>query len=161
MSSSSRRGTLGLGAAVAVSGALMVNGSTVDADHNGKNEYIFDDNFGLLVPGTLMVIAGIAMVLAGVTAQEPATPPSAISPVIDAGASAPGDVMPRAEPSANAPLPELPATAEVLRLAQQARSASALALCDAAWNALRMIDEQDARYAAALLNGPAMAECRR
>ncbi len=167
MSASGRRSSIGLGAAATIAGVLMVKASPVDADHDGENDIVLDDNLGLLFGGTLLAIAGAVVMLAGATAQEPAEPSAVRSPLMVT--NAPGSVVASAAPPVAAPsppptaapLPELPATPAVLHLAQQARAATALRLCDSAWDVLRMIDDQDARYAAALLNGPAMASCRR
>ena len=140
MSSNGRRATIAGGIATSLAGGLVFSMGEVDADHNGVNENPLDDNLGLYFLGTAMVIAGVGMLIGGVAAA-----PQQLGP--------PGYVE---QPTA---LPELPATPEVLHLAQQVRALAGDGHCAAAWATWQRLDAADHAYAIALRDGGSMAAC--
>ena len=160
------------GAALAVGGVLVVQSGAVDADHNGKNEFILDDNLGAYAAGSLMVVAGAAAVLGALVSHEPAEPAPVVyartpAPTVWATPSMPeaSVMVPDVAPSITVervpvvPLPELPATESVLRLAKQVRSAASHGRCDAAWIMWMDLEKLDRVYARGLRDSRVMANC--
>ncbi|CAN5920754.1 hypothetical protein BH11MYX3_BH11MYX3_49400 [soil metagenome] len=154
--------TLG-GIGLATLGVFVAQPTEIDSNHDGVNGTILNDDFSGFVPGLLMVMAGTAMALAGLSAS---TPPEQIVVVAPPVAAAPASVIYTGPPAYDAPgspaiLPELPVTEATLILGKQVRSAAANGRCEHAWLMWRRINEQDARYAAALITSDVMAPCRR
>ena len=152
MSSNGRRATIAGGIATSLAGGLVFSMGEVDADHNGVNENPLDDNLGLYFLGTAMVIAGVGMLIGGVAADT--TPERQV--VV---AAAPQQLGPPGYVEQPTALPELPATPEVLHLAQQVRALAGDGHCAAAWATWQRLDAADHAYAIALRDGGSMAAC--
>ncbi len=155
MSRSNGRAVSALGAVTAIGGGVLMETSAVDSDSDGSNETVLNDDLSQGFLGALLVVGGIVMIVAGLTADDPPaestvawapTPPNQI-------VQPPGVVItPRT-------LPEVPVTPLVLQMAQQARSAAVHGHCDSAWYMVDEIESQDAAYAAALSAGPVLDGC--
>jgi hypothetical protein len=169
MSAGARRGTIVTGTVMALGGVLLAQSGQTDNDHDGYNDTVLDDNIFAESAGVLLVAAGVGMLLGGLVAQEEPeraeiayrVPPVAISaPAPTTFASAPGAMQTmEIERVPLIPLPEVPATADVLRLAKQVRSAASHGRCDAAWIMWMDLERLDASYARALREGPVLARC--
>jgi hypothetical protein len=152
MSSNGRRATIAGGVATTLAGGLVYSMAPVDADHDGINQNPLDDNLGAYMLGTAMIICGVGMLVGGIAADEVETPKVVVAAApIQMGP--PGYVEPRAS------LPELPATDEVLKLAQQVRALVTDGHCAAAWATWQRLDAADHAYAIALRDGGAMNAC--
>ncbi len=182
MSASSRRGTMAAGAVLTVGGMLLVRASEVDADGDGRNETVLDDDPGMYLPGSLMVISGIVLLLTAFASDTPSEHPAAVvvtppapAPAVSEAPAMPAPEVPALEVPAPevgkpphettvqripaAPLPEIPASPEVDALARKVRSASAYGHCDAAWIMWTDLAKLDPAYARALRDGQVMARC--
>jgi hypothetical protein len=164
MSKAGRRGTIVTGVATAALGGFVIStGGPVDSDGNGVNDTVLNDNWGAYDLGSALFLAGLAIIVAAGASREPvepaATAPTAPTPPVFAPASEllgpPGAGLEMLRPR----LPELPATAEVIQLAKQIRSASANGHCDAVWTMWIDLEKLDADFARALREGPVMARC--
>jgi hypothetical protein len=144
------------GSALAIAGLFVARPKPVDSDMNGRNDYFLNDDFSGFIPGTLMVIGGLALLIAGLNAREPVEEP-AIQPQPQ-----PVTILQPTVPVQPplAPLPETAVTFDVLQLAKQVRSAAAYGLCDAARATLARVAELDAAYAEELRTGPVLAPCK-
>jgi len=172
MSREGRTGTMLAGAGLTVGSIFVMQSGATDNDHNGVNDTALDDNWGAYFAGSAMMIAGIGVLVAGLTSTEEPAPDRTVT-YLPSAASMPMTPAPiAAEPAVGAPeqvveiekvpvvaLPELPATADVLRLAKQVRSASTHGRCDAAWIMWTDLQRLDAAYARALRDGPVMTGC--
>jgi hypothetical protein len=148
--------TLG-GGALVVAGLLIARPKPVDSDQNGRNDFFLNDDYSGFVPGSLMVIGGLVLLLAGLSARAPTEPsPQPVTPT-----PLPPDAPMVPSTIVLAPLPETAVTVQVLQLAKQLRSAAAYGLCDAALATLSRVTELDASYAEELRTGPVLAPCRR
>lgn len=58
----------------ALTGGLLMKSAGVDSDHDGSNETVLDDDLSMGFMGALVFAGGIAMVIAGVTADGPGEP---------------------------------------------------------------------------------------
>ena len=152
------------GATLATVGAFMLadlNGPGDDTDGDGVDEFPDNDIAcalgGCAIAG-MMLAAGLVTAIVGVAGLA-STPEVPIGPDIQIGQR----VAYRAviDPRILAPLPEIPADAETIRLAQQARGAARHGQCDAAAAVTERIRDRHPRYAAALETGPALAPCQR
>lgn len=181
MSRDGRRGTIIAGAALTATSVLLISSGANDSDYDGVNETVLDDDWGAYMLGSSLLIAGVGLLVGGVASSEPPEvdrtvtylPPPAPVPVAPVFAPMPGapgqtDIAPNAmaptqivavERAPLVALPELPATADVLRLAKQVRSASAHGRCDAAWIMWMDLQKLDAGSARALRDGPVMVRC--
>ncbi len=181
LSREGRRGAIIAGGVTAASSILLIRSGERDRDHNGINETILDDDWGAYMLGSAMFVGGIALLLGGLASREAPEPAPSVTYL------PPASAMPVTEPppvtvttttlaesstTDNAPtqiveiervdvvpLPELPATAEVLRLAKQVRSAATHGRCEAAWIMWIDLHKLDAAYARALRDGRVMARC--
>jgi hypothetical protein len=152
------------GAAMAVAGGMMLadlSGPGEDTDGNGRddfNENVFACIFGCPIAAALLAAgAGLAaMGLVGLgRAAETEAPPDvrvAMPPAIPTAVAS-------IDPRIVAPLPELAADAETIRLAQQARGAVRDGHCDAARLVVDRIWSRHPEYARALATGPVLAPC--
>jgi len=171
---------VGTGVVVSVLGvSAIADAQSTDLDNNGVNDTELDDGLGLpqLMGGSLLFLAGAALVVAGLTSHQPedahlapATPPRRpasvtwtpeVQPFLYAESEAPGASLPPPLMPAHAALPEVATTDVVLRMAQQARAAIERGHCDAAWSTWDAMNLRDARYASALAAGPVFAPCPR
>lgn len=174
LSQSGRNGVLVGGAVITAASVLVIRSGANDTDHDGVNDYALNDDWGAYMAGTAMLLGGLGLFVAGLASSaehEPdrtyatpvaATPtpvwqpPAAADPANEPAAAA---QIAGAERVALVALPELPATAEVLRLAKQVRSASSHGRCDAAWIMWMDLQKLDATYARALRDGEVLARC--
>lgn len=141
-------------------GLIAAGSDPIDSDDNGVNDFSFNDNHAGPVIGALLVLAGLGTAITAIASSEraPATAPTLTTP-----AAAPPAAIPAGPGASSAgglpPLPELPATATVLRLAKQVRSIAHRGECRAAQSTLIELASYDADYARALAAGPVMAPC--
>lgn len=158
----------GIGSTVA--GVVLMSQTAVDSDGDGVNENPLNDHLGLGLMGVALFSAGVSMLIGGVAAEatEPAPTsafvyaparytPAVAAPVV---AGPPGTTLVVAEPSRTA-LPELAASEQVVRLAQQVRSAASRGDCAGAWIMWDQLDAVDVTYADAVRSGPILAPCPR
>ena len=73
--------TLG-GGALAIAGLVIARPRAVDSDLNGRNDNFLNDDYSGVIPGTLMVIGGLALLIAGLSAREPIEPIESPPPVL-------------------------------------------------------------------------------
>jgi len=167
------------GAALSLGGMAKVADSDVDSDLDGVNENPLNDDWDAAFGGTLLVLTGVALIVAGATSRAPveATSSAVATPVRARPASVTWtpDVMPfdyvpggaplttveTPPPPPRASLPEVATTDVVLRMAQQARAAVERGNCEAAWSTWAAVNARDARYAEALAAGAVFAPCPR
>jgi hypothetical protein len=155
MSTGAKGGTIVGGVALGIIGYQMIESSAVDADHDGTNETWLDDDLGKIMAGQLAMLAGVGLLIAGLTSHEP----EVTTPSVTLAAAAPVTGAAPYSETAPARLPELPASPEVLRLAQQVRSLGAAEQCHAAWATWRQLDALDHAYAKATLANDIMSSC--
>ena len=169
MTSRGRTASVAGGLALVAIGAIVATPTEVDSDHNGRNDWILNDDFSGLFPGALMVAGGITLVIAGLTSSSAEEKPAA-APVIAPAApgltvtAAPTAVTAPTAPiaaAAAAPLPELPVNEPTLRAGKQIRAAATFGQCEHAWVMLRGLRDAQPAYAAALVDGPVMSPCVR
>ena len=169
----SRPIAIGAGVAMIVAGAGLVL-----SDHVGSDD---DDVAGVLLKtsllnprlvwGMALVSGGSSFLLSGLRSADDerlaSKNPPRPAPLVEATASATSDAMiegpqlAATPPAPRAALPELPATPEVLRLAQQIRSAATRGKCNHAWTMWSTLQARDAAYADALADSAAMSVCVR
>ncbi len=142
-------------------GLIAAGSDPVDSDHNGVNDVSFNDNHAGPLIGALLVLVGLGTTITAVASSEPApaTAPSLITAAPPASAAVPAGPGAARADGELPPLPELPATATVLRLAKQVRSIAHRGECRAAQATLIELASYDADYARALAAGPVMAPC--
>lgn len=170
LSPAGKSAVVGAGVISTIGGVAMMAGAGVDSDGDGANENILNDDLGAGLMGMGLVAAGLGMLIGGLAAEttEPREPlprsafvygPAPYTPVM----GPPGTVGLSVgdPPASRTPLPELAATEQVVRLAQQVRSASARGDCAGAWAMWDQLDAVDVTYADALRAGPVMAPCPR
>jgi hypothetical protein len=150
------------GVGASLGGVMWMNQGPVDSDGDGSNEWLLNDNLGAYMGGSVLLMMGLGMLIAGLVADTTEPTPRMFTTAAVMPVAPPPSVTAFAPPSSGserAALPELPATPEVLRLGQQIRSAASRGDCDGAWHMLTMLDALDNRYAEALRNGAVMAPC--
>lgn len=159
VSPAGKTATIVSGIGLGVVGGVVMSQGPVDSDGDGTNEWFLNDNLGAYLGGTVLLIAGLAL-LGGGLAAEVEEEREVIGPL----PVAPAAHVTFAPPSLRAPsvaLPELPASPPVLRLGQQVRSASMRGDCAGAWIMWEQLAAIDVDYADALRAGPVMAPCSR
>lgn len=175
LSGNAKTGLIAGGIATSVSGVIVAKSGAVDSDHNGVNENPLNDDWSAYLLGASLVTIGAAMLIGGLAAPEqqetlPASAfvytPARYTPVVagppgTVGASAAGTLVVAEPAGARTPLPELAASEQVVRLAQQVRSAAARGDCPGAWVMWDQLDAVDVVYADAVRTGPIMTPCPR
>lgn len=141
------------GAAVTVAGvAVNLTATRRDADGNGINDTSLDDDLPQMAAGSLLALAGIAMFVAGVTADTPHPDASTLAPLPTR--STPGPAWTPPVLVAPAPvddtLPALPATDDELRLARQARNLVRAHHCPDAVALVERLAATNVAYASAM-----------
>ncbi len=171
LSREGRRGTIAAGAIISASSIFVIRSGANDSDYDGVNENPLNDDWGAYMAGTGLLLAGLGMLVGGLASSEeqpdrtvtympPVAPPVPVAPAYQPMLAAPGATQTvEVERVSLVALPELPATADVLRLAKQVRSASIHGRCDAAWIMWTDLQKLDGTYATALRAGPVMARC--
>lgn len=164
MSKQGRSGTIVAGLGISAASMLVIASGANDSNHDGTNETFLNDDWDAYATGTVLLLTGIGVLVAGLASDvepDPVTylPPASAYPL------PPAPVVVEATRTVEitrvpvVPLPELPATADVLRLAKQVRSASTTGRCDAAWIMWTDLQRLDRAYAIVLRDGPVMARC--
>ena len=147
-----------------VLGGVVYSHGPVDSDGNGHNDWVLNDNLGAYLAGGALVMTGLALLIGGVTA-ETHEPDADVQAILRAQRMQPAPArVTFAPPSVAVPtvaLPEMPASAQVLRLGQQVRSASMRGDCAGAWIMWQQLNALDVDYAEAVRSGPVMAPCVR
>ncbi len=163
MSVGAKTATIVSGLALAGAGVFVAQPDGAGAEDDGFQGTHVDDDIAGVAAGTLLVLVGSVIALAGAAASTPpeeplmaAVPASTLPPSVIYTGPAAYDA-----PGGPAILPELPVTEPTLVLGKQVRSAAANGRCEHAWLMWRRINEQDSRYAAALISGDVLAPCRR
>jgi len=173
VSGNAKTGLIAGGLATGVAGVLVAKSGSVDSDRNGVNENPFNDDWGAYLLGASLVTVGAAMLIGGLAAPEQRDPlpasafvyaPARYTPVVagppgTVSASASGGLTVVEPAGARMPLPELAASEQVVRLAQQVRSAASRGDCGGAWVMWDQLDAVDVVYADAVRSGPIMTPC--
>lgn len=175
VSSGAKTGLIAGGLATGVAGVLVASSGSVDSDGNGVNNNPFNDDWGAYLLGASLVTVGSALLIGGLTAREEHDPlpasafvyaPARYTPVVAGppgavGVSAAGTLAVVEPAGARTALPELAASEQVIRLAQQVRSAASRGDCAGAWVMWEQLDAVDVVYADAVRSGPIMMPCPR
>jgi hypothetical protein len=147
------------GIASAAAGALVFSQGRVDSDNDGFNENPLNDNHEVYLIGAALFTGGMALLTAGLTAGEKEETAALAMRAAAIRVEPPGPPgLAYAEQRAS--LPELPATPEVLHMAQQIRALVSDGHCAAAWATWQRLDAVDHAYAIALSRG-VMGACPR
>lgn len=157
------------GAVLAVLGtAMLVDLKSPGDDTDGNGVDDFPENeiacaLGGCAVAALLIASGLALGIGGIAAfnqlDDGGDEPAAAEVPVARAAAPSAAPLPTLDPRIVAPLPELPADAETIRLAQQARSAARDGHCEAASLVVERIGRHDPAYARALASGPALARC--
>ncbi|MBK7076342.1 MAG: hypothetical protein IPH44_29025 [Myxococcales bacterium] len=136
MSNGARTATIVAGLGSIALGAVANDSAGVDSDGNGSNDNPFNDDHGQQALGSVMIIGGVIMFIAGIASHPPAAPPP---PPLESSVPVGARDLPGGRVSDN-----------VLRLARQMRSLAARHECAAAATLVARIAAEDPAYAAEL-----------
>jgi len=154
MSREAKTGTILGGVATTAVGALVYSQGPVDSDMDGINENPLNDNLGAYMLGSVLVAVGLGLVIGGLAAP---TPSEEDKPTLPTTAYMPAYVTPSVQMRTS--LPELPANAQTIQMAQQIRALAGDGHCTAAWQMWHRLDALDHTYALAFRSGGAMDLC--